>query len=251
MSFDQKIYQFDDCNSNRIDIRHPRGCHPIPLSKKVPKQLYELDEDFRPTFPVTFAGSLEVAFVQFHRSTGWVLPVCLPHRSAGWTKRCKMTTSKSRAARWLVRVRKSIVRVSERVLAMLDTLFVWATLCEKRNSQKVTKQGWLWSIEMKKGEHLCRSWHCGRCDGGRAILPKYFFQLLRRNSNCSIVLFQTSCRKQKIFWGWECKVMKQKDILGNGILKSKKVKKKRNIHFYDSTTRKDSYDRMYLKRILT
>ena len=70
MSFDQKIYQFDDCNSSRIDIRHPRGCHPIPLSKKVPKQLYELDEDFRPTFPVTFAGSLDVAFVQFQRSAG-------------------------------------------------------------------------------------------------------------------------------------------------------------------------------------
>ena len=70
MSFDQKIYQFDYCNSNRIDIRHPRGCHPIPLSKKVPKQLYELDEDFRPTFPVTFARSLDVAFVQFQRSAG-------------------------------------------------------------------------------------------------------------------------------------------------------------------------------------
>ena len=146
-----KIYQLDDCNSNRIDIRHPRGCHPIPLSKKVPKQLYELDEDFRPTFPVTFARSLDVAFVQFHRSAGWVLPVCLPHRSAGWTKRCKMTTSKSRAARWLVREQKSIVRVSERVLVMMDTLFVWARLCEKRNSQKVTKQGWLCSIEMKRG----------------------------------------------------------------------------------------------------
>ena len=64
MSFDQKIYQFDDCNSNRIDIRHPRGCHPIPLSKKVPKQLYELDEDFRPTFPVTFAGSLDAQCVK-------------------------------------------------------------------------------------------------------------------------------------------------------------------------------------------
>ena len=126
----------------------------------------------------------------------------------------------------LSRVQKSIVRVSERVLAMIDTLFVWARLCEKRNSQKVTKQGWLCSIEMKKGEHLCRSWHFGRCDGGRTILPKYFFQLLVRNSNCLIVLFSDQLQKTEIFWGLECKVMKQKDILGNGILKSKEVKRK-------------------------
>ena len=151
MSFDQKIYQFGDYNRSK-------GLSLNPAQQKDPKSSFmNLDEDFRRTFPVTFAGSLDVAFVQFQRSAGQVLPVCLPHRSAGWTKRCKMTTSKSRAARWLVRVRKSIVRVSERVLVMMDTLFVWARLCEKRNSQKVTKQGWLCSIEMKKGEHLCRS----------------------------------------------------------------------------------------------
>ena len=78
MSFDQKIYQFDDCNSNGIDIRHPRGCHPIPLSKKVPKQLYELDEDFRPTFPVTFARSLDVAFVY------WLSFARVSATSVGW-----------------------------------------------------------------------------------------------------------------------------------------------------------------------
>ena len=40
--------------------------------------------------------------------------------------------------------------------------------------------------------------------------------------------------ERKIFLGLECKVMKQKDILGNGILKSKEVKKKRKKQFYDS-----------------
>ena len=52
-------------------------------AKRSPKQLYELDEDFGRTFPVTFAGSLDVAFVQFQRSAGRVLPVRLPHWSAG------------------------------------------------------------------------------------------------------------------------------------------------------------------------
>ena len=59
--------------------------------------------------------------------------------------------------------------------------------------------------------------------------------------------------ERKIFLGLECKVMKQKDILGNGILKSKEVKRKdiNNFMIVSAFSRKDSYDRRYLKRILS